>query len=407
MIVACPGCSARYQIEPNRLRPEGVRLRCTRCEAIFRVSPPRAAAETAGGVPVASTPSVSMPQPEAPREPAPTLLPPMSRPAPPVVPYPPVDRERVVLIADPEIEQGKSTASALAQWGFQPTLVHDGVEAIMAIQRLLPRAIVIDAALPKMFGFQVCEFVKRNESLRDIHVVLVGAIHDRTRYRRPPEEIYGADAYIESQDLPESLRAILEAFGMFSSTPQPPAVSVAAAAPLTPPAAAPTLEVAAAPEVVPGPEVAAAPQMAPVPEVAPTPAMAPAPATEPSVAPIPAAEVPAPPEIVEPAGSAAPSVAPQTPEAVAPSEPASGDPGISEKIEQAERLARIVVSDIVLYSKDKFEAAVAAGNVLEAMQPEIAEGRSLFTARVDPSIQEMRDFLTEEMLRVAEAIGKP
>ena len=72
-----------------------------------------------------------------------------------------------------------------------------------------------------------------------------------------------------------------------------------------------------------------------------------------------------------------------------------------------ERLARIVVSDIVLYSKEKFEAAVAAGNVLEAMQPEIAEGRSLFTARVDPSIQEMRDFLIEELLRVAEAKGKP
>jgi hypothetical protein len=41
------------------------------------------------------------------------------------------------------------------------------------------------------------------------------------------------------------------------------------------------------------------------------------------------------------------------------------------------------------------------------MQPEIAEGRSLFTARVDASIQEMRDFLTEELLRVAEARGKP
>jgi hypothetical protein len=66
-----------------------------------------------------------------------------------------------------------------------------------------------------------------------------------------------------------------------------------------------------------------------------------------------------------------------------------------------------VVSDIVLYSSEKFEAAVRAGNVLEAMQPEIAEGRSLFAARVDPSIQEMRDFLTEELLRVAEASGKP
>ena len=100
-------------------------------------------------------------------------------------------------------------------------------------------------------------------------------------------------------------------------------------------------------------------------------------------------------------------MAQQTPESVAPPAPASGDPENDEKVEQAERLARIVVSDIVLYSKEKFEAAVQAGNVLEAMQPEIAEGRSLFAARVDAPIQEMRDFLTEELLRVAEARGKP
>jgi len=41
------------------------------------------------------------------------------------------------------------------------------------------------------------------------------------------------------------------------------------------------------------------------------------------------------------------------------------------------------------------------------MQPEIAEGRSLFTARIDPSVQEIRDFLQEELLRVAAAGGKP
>jgi CheY-like chemotaxis protein len=277
----------------------------------------------------------------------------------------------MVLIADPEVEQGKSTASALAQWGLQPALVHDGVEAILAIQRLLPRAIVIDAALPKMFGFQICEIVKRNESLRDIHVVLVGAIHDRTRYRRPPGEIYGADAYIERQDLPESLRSILQGFGMLSSARQSPVVPAAAAIPLTPPV------------------VASAPTIAP------------------AVEEIPAAEIPAVPKIVEPVGSTEPPVAQQVPESVTPPAPASEDPGIDEKVEQAERLARIVVSDIVLYSKEKFEAAVQAGNVLEAMQPEIAEGRSLFAARVDASIQEMRDFLIEELLRVAETRGKP
>ncbi|MCH8889578.1 MAG: zinc-ribbon domain-containing protein [Myxococcales bacterium] len=384
MIAACPGCSARYRIEAGRLRPEGVRLRCSRCEAVFRVSPPPVAAQGAGVSPAGSTPPVPMPQPEASGEPAPSLPPPeasgepapslpppMSRPAPPDSPSPPVDRERLVLIADSEVEQGKSTASALAQWGFQPTLVHDGVEAMLAIQRLLPRAIVIDAALPKMFGFQVCEIIKRNESLCDIHVVLVGAVHDRTRYRRPPEEIYGADAYLERQELPESLRSILQGFGMLSSAGQSPAVPAAAVTPLTPPVAAPASTILPAVEANLEPEVLAAP------------------------------------ESVETVSSAEPPAVQPTPKSAAPPAPASGDSETDEKVEQAERLARIVVSDIVLYSKEKFEAAVEAGNVLEAMQPEIAEGRSLFVARVDPSIQEIRDFLTEELLRVAEATGKP
>jgi len=371
MIVACPGCSARYQIAPDRLKPEGVRLRCTRCEAVFRVSPPPAAAGIAGDVPAASTPSVPAPQPEAPREPAPSLAPPMSRSAPPAQPSPPRDRERMVLIADPEIEQGKLTASTLAQWGLQPVLVHDGVEAILAIQRLLPRAIVIDAALPKMFGFQVCEIVKRNESLREIHVVLVGAIHDQSRYRRPPEEIYGADAYIERQELPESLRSILQGFGMLSSAPQPPEVPAATDVPRTPTVAAPAATSAITVETTT------------------------------------AVEAPVAHDTVEAIASPEPPVASPTLEGVAPAAPASGGPEIDEKIAQAERLARIVVSDIVLYSKEKFDAAVEAGNVLEAMEPEIAEGRSLFTARIDPSVQEMRDFLTEELLRVAGAKGKP
>src|SRR5262249_33676169 len=68
------------------------------------------------------------------------------------------------------------------------------------------------AALPKMFGFQVCELVKRNESLRSILVVLVGAIHKEDRYRRAPNELYGADVYLEPSELPDKLQDILERF---------------------------------------------------------------------------------------------------------------------------------------------------------------------------------------------------
>ncbi|NNL65406.1 MAG: histidine kinase, partial [Myxococcales bacterium] len=36
MIAACPECRTQFRVDPQRLSGEGVRLRCTRCETIFR-----------------------------------------------------------------------------------------------------------------------------------------------------------------------------------------------------------------------------------------------------------------------------------------------------------------------------------------------------------------------------------
>jgi len=319
MIAACPKCSTRYRVENDRLRAEGVRLRCTRCQSVFRVKPPQEEA--------------AAPPPEPVVEAQPTPLP------------RPLDRERLVLLADPEVENCKANAAAIAEWGLHPLLVHDGVEAILAIQRSLPRVVVLDAALPKMFGFQVCELMKRNEQLREIRVVLVGAIHQRERYRRPPNELYGADAYIEMPELPGGLRAVLRGFGL-------PVGGVAEAA-------APT------PWAEPAP-----------PAVAPTPPVAPA------------ARAPVPPAAAPPAAPAAPA-----------------DPAIAEEIAKAERLARIIVSDVILYNEAKFTAALRGGNVAQAMDADLEEGRALFRQRIDERVRGMRDFLTEELVRVARSRG--
>ena len=226
MIAACPRCRARYRIEARRLKSEGLRLRCSSCDAVFRVTPPPTAgpapaaraAAPAPEAPVVAEPPV--PQPSAPEPVAaqlptpepPTLEPPARKPA-----------GAVVLLADSDVDAGKRTAHALSDWGYTPVLVHDGVEAILTIQRLMPRAVVLDAGLPKMFGFQICELMKRNESLRSIEVVLVGAIHDQARYRREPNDLYGADAYIERPQLPEALRAVLRGFGIGPDAESSPA----------------------------------------------------------------------------------------------------------------------------------------------------------------------------------------
>jgi predicted Zn finger-like uncharacterized protein len=330
MIAACPKCGARYRIERGKLRRDGTRLRCSRCEAVFRVSPPPEEPEPAEAIAeIAPMPSrTSAPEPL--REPT------------------EAERERLVLVADAEVEAGKAIAASLVEGGLQPVLVHDGVEAILTIQRTLPRAVVLDAGLPKMFGFQVCELMKRNESLRHIQVVLVGAIHHRDRYRRAPSEIYGADAYLERHQLRENLLTTLRGLGL--------PVGSGATERIVARPAAPARE---APR-------AARPQVAPAPRSRPEP--------------------------VRPAAAAAPAA------------PAA-DPGLAAEVGRAERLARIIVSDVVLYNEEKLDAAIRAGNVLERFESDMQEGRGHFAQRIDARVREMRDFLGEELVRVARARG--
>jgi hypothetical protein len=79
--------------------------------------------------------------------------------------------------------------------------------------------------------------------------------------------------------------------------------------------------------------------------------------------------------------------------------------GLDDERAKAERLARIVISDIVLYNEERFAAAVRGGNVLQAMAAELAEGRQLFEERVDPRVRAERDYLKDELMRRAQARG--
>ena len=382
MIAACPKCGARYRIERGKLRAEGTRLRCSRCEAVFRVSPPQQAErEPRDAIPVAIF------DPERVRSSAGAAAGEAD-----------AERERLVLVADAEVEAGKQIASALVDAGLQPVLVHDGVEAILTIQRTLPRAVVLDAGLPKMFGFQVCELVKRNESLRQIRVVLVGAIHHRDRYRRAPSEIYGADAYLERHQLRENLIETLRDLGL-------PVGNVSAgrgavrAAPASLRAPREAQLVAPAPRVRPEPERPGGIGKA---------AKRPRSEAQPSEVREASKAAPRPRSEAQPSGVEEFRAAHWPRSEAQPSEveelPAS-DPALAAEIGRAERLARIIVSDVVLYAEDKLDAAIRAGKVLEVFESEMQEGRGHFAQRIDARVRESRDFLSEELLRVARARG--
>ncbi len=342
MVAGCPKCSARYRVDADRIGPEGAKLRCTKCSAVFLVRPPRARAAVADPSPpevgsaAVERPAASVPDPETPGQRA--------------------GSERLVLVADPDEARGKATADAIRRWGLDPVLVHDGVEAMLGIQRMLPSVIVLDAALPKMFGFQICEVVKRNESLRDTKVVLVGAIHHQDRYRRDPSDLYGADVYVESPDLPDALRPLLEESGLVG----PESVNPAS-------------------RTVPNPDGVASP---------------------PSRAPEFDSSVVVPPEEEKEAPVASASASASAPPAPAPSVEAE-DPEKTAERERAERLARIAVSEMVLYQPDKFDQAARDGTLEQALDLEIQEAQALLRQRIGEEVRAETDFILDELHRVA------
>jgi CheY-like chemotaxis protein len=261
----------------------------------------------------------------------------------------------LVLVADPDEARGKATAEAIESWGLTSLLVHDGVEAMLAIQRTLPAAIVLDAGLPKMFGFQICEVVKRNDSLRDTKVVLVGSIHHQDRYRRDPSDLYGADVYIESPDLPEGLLPLLRDAGLS----------------------------------VPDADVDR-----PVSPIAPTdPGLLLESTQEPTL------------DLDSSAEASSMRVEPQAPASAPAAVDEAEDPERTAERERAQRLARIAVSEMVLYQPEKFDQATLDGTLEQALDLEIQEARALLRQRIGEEVRAETDFIIDELNRVAQERG--
>lgn len=105
---------------------------------------------------------------------------------------------------------------------------------------------------------------------------------------------------------------------------------------------------------------------------------------------------PAPVAVAAPQPAAAAAPAPP-----APAKPTRPAPSSDPEIAAAERLARIAVSDVILYNEQKFAAAAQAGNAAKALATELEEARQHFNSRVSPIVRQNRDFLREELERRA------
>jgi len=232
-----------------------------------------------------------------------------------------------VLIAHSDKELCATIRDIIENAGFEGVLQHNGDEVLTAMDALRPRVVVVDVALQGLYAFEVVEKVRRRPGLENVKIILLSSVYNRAAYKRSPSSLYGADDYIEKHHIPDDLVLKINRL-LVDATP----------------ATGPTVKGEAEKDGL---------QLSSADEV--TQSL----------------------DFIKTVNNKIQSAEEQE---------VSADDATERQ--RAERLARIIVSDISLYYQERVDEGILEGNWSELLANEIREARQLFSERFpSPQIQ--------------------
>ncbi|HXX58265.1 MAG TPA: response regulator [Thermodesulfovibrionales bacterium] len=161
MVIICPKCKIRLKIADEKIGSDGTRFKCPKCSTVLLVKKP-------------------LPQAR------------------------PLD-ENTVLVAHEDPLIARRIKSILTASGYAVSVAADGIEALVNAAKELPFLILLSVSLPKIYGFEVSERLRKRPETKGMKIILVASLYDKNRYRREPDSLHGADAYIEEYQIEESL----------------------------------------------------------------------------------------------------------------------------------------------------------------------------------------------------------
>jgi len=116
-----------------------------------------------------------------------------------------------VLIADDEPNIVVSLEFMMKREGYEVVVARDGVAALEAIRGERPRLVLLDAMMPGMSGFDVCEAVRADPGLRDTLILMLTARGRETDMARGLG--VGANVYVtkpfSTRELMQTVRDLL------------------------------------------------------------------------------------------------------------------------------------------------------------------------------------------------------
>jgi len=118
-----------------------------------------------------------------------------------------------ILIADDEPNILISLEYLMKREGFTVHVARDGQEALDALRREKPRLVLLDVMMPRKTGFEVCQEMRADETIKDTLVLMLTAKGRETDVAKGLG--VGADAYMTkpfaTKDLVAKVRELLAA----------------------------------------------------------------------------------------------------------------------------------------------------------------------------------------------------
>lgn len=118
-----------------------------------------------------------------------------------------------LLLADDSVTIQKVVELILSEEGFEIKTTNNGEEALSLISSFRPDVILADIEMPKLNGYQLCEKIKQDPSMRDVPVILLAGAFEPIN-KELAQRVKADDFVIkpfESQDLINKIRSALAA----------------------------------------------------------------------------------------------------------------------------------------------------------------------------------------------------
>lgn len=123
-----------------------------------------------------------------------------------------VDVVKTIMVVDDSITIRKITERMLKRYGINVILAKDGVDATNLLQDTVPDMMLLDIEMPRMDGFEVASYVRNDERLKGIPIIMITS-RTGSKHKEKAMEI-GVDQYLgkpfQEEDLLNNINAILE-----------------------------------------------------------------------------------------------------------------------------------------------------------------------------------------------------